>query len=83
MTTTGKAEAASAEQMAYRFCVVFTLRCQRRQVLVGANMQPPRHISKSTLTRTVSPATSNYGNSSHSSAGSPKTQHWFDDLLIH
>lgn len=44
MTSAGKAEAARAEQMAYRFCVVFTLRCQRRQVLVGANMRPPRHI---------------------------------------
>ena len=33
-----------AEQIAYRFCVVVTLRCQRLQVLVGANMRPPRHM---------------------------------------
>lgn len=44
MTSAGKAEAASAEQMAYRFCVAFTLWYQCRQVLVGANMWPPRHI---------------------------------------
>lgn len=28
---------------------MFTLRCQRRQVLVGANMRPPRHIYVSTV----------------------------------
>ena len=35
-----KAKAAKVEQTAYLFCIVFTLRCQWRQVLVGTNMRP-------------------------------------------
>ena len=44
MTSIDKAIAASAEQVAYHFCVVFTLRCQHHQVLVGKNMMPPQHL---------------------------------------
>ena len=41
MTSAGKVEAARAEQMAYCFCVMFTLRCQWWPNLVGTNMWPP------------------------------------------
>ena len=83
MTSTGKAEAVSAEQTAYRFCVVFTLRCQHRQVSAGANMRPPRHIFQNHPGQN--------GESRHLEPWEfkpqlcwyPKTQHWFDDLLIH
>lgn len=44
MMSAGRAEAASAEQTAYRFWVTLTLRCQRLQIFVGANIRPPRHI---------------------------------------
>ena len=40
MTSAGKAEAARAEQMAYCFCVVSTLRCQWHQLFVGTNTRP-------------------------------------------
>lgn len=36
--------AAMAEHMAYLFWATETFLCQRRQVLVGANMCPPRHM---------------------------------------
>mmetsp|Transcript_10845 Transcript_10845/g.40158 ORF Transcript_10845/g.40158 Transcript_10845/m.40158 type:complete len:209 (+) Transcript_10845:521-1147(+) len=44
MSSAGTADAASAEHTAYLFCLRFTLRCHLRQVLVGANMWPPRHM---------------------------------------
>lgn len=44
ITRAGTADAAKAEATAYRFCVMLILRCQRRQILVGANIRPPRHM---------------------------------------
>mmetsp|Transcript_25378 Transcript_25378/g.51897 ORF Transcript_25378/g.51897 Transcript_25378/m.51897 type:complete len:234 (-) Transcript_25378:271-972(-) len=44
MTRAGTAEAARAEATAYLFWVVLILRFHFLQVLVGANMRPPRHM---------------------------------------
>lgn len=44
MSSAGRAQAARAQQIEYRFCVVFILWCQWHQLWVGANMRPPRHI---------------------------------------
>ncbi|KAL2464007.1 60S ribosomal protein L4 [Forsythia ovata] len=43
-TSEGTAEATIAETTSCRFWVTFTVLCHRRQILVGANMRPPRHI---------------------------------------
>lgn len=44
ITSGGRALAAKALHTAYRRWLIFTLRCQRRQILVGENIRPPRHI---------------------------------------
>merc|ERR1719413_68630 len=44
ITRAGTAEAAKADATAYRFCPMLTFLCHLRQVLVGANMRPPRHM---------------------------------------
>ena len=44
MTRAGIPVAAMAEHIAYLRWLMLILRCQRRQVLVGANMRPPRHM---------------------------------------
>lgn len=44
MTSAGMPEAAIADTTAYLRCLMLTLRCHLRQVLVGANMRPPRHM---------------------------------------
>lgn len=44
MTSAGTPVAAMAEVMAYLRWLTLIFLCQRLQVLVGANMRPPRHI---------------------------------------
>merc|ERR1719221_1681724 len=43
-TIGGKQLDANAVTTAFRFSRTFTLRCQRRHVLVGQNIPPPRHM---------------------------------------
>merc|ERR1719473_2401338 len=44
MTKGGKELAARAVATAWRFMVTLTRRCHLRQILVGLNMPPPRHM---------------------------------------
>jgi hypothetical protein len=83
MTRAGKAKAARAEQMAYHFWVVFTLRCQLRQVLVGPNMHPPQHIFPKVLWSEQLSHHLKLWEFKLQLCQYPKTQHWSGDLLIH
>ena len=80
MTSALKAQAARVEQIAYLFCVVFTLRFQQHQVLAGANIWLPQqkhpgqnHEFHHLELWELEPQLCQY----------PKIQHWFDDLSIH
>merc|ERR1719148_599052 len=44
ITRGGRQLAAKAVTTAFRFSLTLTRRCQRRHVLVGLNMPPPRHM---------------------------------------
>lgn len=44
ITKAGSAEAAKAEHIAKRLCLMLQRLCQRRHVLVGAYIRPPRHM---------------------------------------